>query len=138
MKRRKVVGLYGLNWARNPANIQLLEVLLDKRTGLYVLANGSMPLYIGKGIVASRIKHHAQPDKTKSAYWNYFSWFEVLKPADEGELECLLLQTLPFYVRSLNRQTGSLGKDNRRNPEDDQPLAVKFPKLAPKRRRKRQ
>ena len=139
MKRhRKIVGLYGLHWARNAANIQLLEVLLGERTGLYVLANGSMPLYIGKGIVASRIKHHAQPDKTKSDYWNYFSWFEVLKPADEGELECLLLQTLPFYVRSLNKQTGSLGKDNRRKPEDYQPLAVEFPKLLPKKKPPRQ
>src|SRR6266436_4343521 len=117
-RRRKVVGLYGLHWPRNLANLRRLKVLMGKRTGLYVLANGSMPLYIGKGRVAKRINTHARPGKTKSAYWNYFSWFEVLKPADEGELECLLLQTLPFYVRSLNKQTGSLGKDNRRKPED--------------------
>jgi hypothetical protein len=102
-RRRKVVGLYGLHWPRNRANLRKLKALLDMRTGLYVLANGSMPLYIGKGIVASRIKHHAQPDRTKSDYWNYFSWFEVLKPADEGELECLLLLTLPFYFALMKR-----------------------------------
>jgi hypothetical protein len=133
-RRRKIVGLYGLHWPRNRANIQQLKALLGKQTGLYVLANGSMPLYIGKGIVALRIENHARPGKRKSAYWNYFSWFEVLKPADEGELECLLLQTLPFFVRSLNKQTGSLGKDNRRKPNDKQPIVVEFPKLPPKKK----
>jgi hypothetical protein len=136
-KRRKIVGLYGLHWPRNRTNLRQLKALLGKRTGLYVLANGSMPLYIGKGIVALRIENHARPGKSKSAYWNYFSWFEVLKPADEGELECLLLQTLPFYVRSLNKQTGSLGKDNRNWPEEIQPIAVNFPKLLPKKKRRK-
>jgi hypothetical protein len=135
---RKVIGLYGLHWPRNRANLRNLKALMGKRTGLYVLANGSMPLYIGKGKVAKRIGNHARPGKAKSAYWNYFSWFEVLKPADEGELECLLLLTLPFYVRSLNKQTGSLGKDNRRKAEDDQPLAVEFPSLLPRKKRRRQ
>jgi hypothetical protein len=52
----------------------------------------------------------------------------------EGELECLLLQTLPFFVRSWNKQTGSLGKDNRRKPNDKQPIVVEFPKLPPKKK----
>jgi hypothetical protein len=131
-----IVGLYGLRWPRNKKNLADLKKLMGKRNGLYILANGSMPLYIGKGRVASRVRGHARPASTKSAYWNYFSWFEILKPAKDGELERLLLQVLPFYVRSLNKQTGSLGRENRRYFEDKNPKVVDFPKLVPKKKRK--
>jgi len=123
-----VVGLYGLRWPRNKENLARLKKVMGKRTGLYVLANGSMPLYIGKGRVARRVLTHDRPGASKSKYWNYFSWFEILKPASDGELECLLLQVLPFYVRSLNKQTGSLGKNNRQKFPDKTPKVVDLPK----------
>jgi hypothetical protein len=124
-----------LRWPRNPKNLAKLRKLMRKRTGLYVLANGSMPLYIGKGIVARRVRAHAREGGSKSKYWNYFSWFEIPQPRD-GELECLLLQVLPFYVRSLNRKTGSLGKKNRQYFDDENPKTVDFPKLLPKKKKK--
>jgi hypothetical protein len=131
-----IVGLYGLRWPRNTKNLAQLKKLIGKRTGLYVLANGSMPLYIGRGQIARRVRAHNRPGGSKSKYWNYFSWFEILKPATDGELECLLLQVLPFYVRSLNRQTGSLGRKNRHYFDDEQPKIVDFPKLLPKKKKK--
>src|SRR6266851_3008632 len=131
-----IVGLYGLRWPRNPKNLARLKKLMGKRTGLYVLANGSMPLYIGRGHVARRVRAHNRPGGSKSKYWNYFSWFEILKPASDVELECLLLRVLPFYVRSLNKQTGSLGKNNRQKFPDKMPKVVDFPKLLPKKRKK--
>ncbi len=131
-----VVGLYGLRWPRNKDNLLKLKKVMRKRTGLYVLANGSMPLYIGKGLVARRVWAHNRPGGSKSKYWNYFSWFEILKPASDGELESLLLQVLPFYVRSLNKQTGSLGKKNRQRFPNKVPKVVDFPKLLPKRKRR--
>lgn len=132
-----IVGLYGLRWPRNKRNLADLKKIMRKRSGIYILANGSMPLYIGKGLVASRVRSHARPAASKSAYWNYFSWFEILKPASAGELERLLLQVLPFYVRSLNKQTGSLGKHNRHYFEDKYPKIVNFPKLLPKKKKKK-
>jgi len=133
-----IVGLYGLRWPRNKENLADLKKVMGKRTGLYVLANGSMPLYIGKGIVSRRVRAHNHSGGSKSKYWNYFSWFEILKPATNGEIENLLLQVLPFYVRSLNKQTGSLGRDNRRrfNDENNTPKVVDFPKLLPKKKKK--
>jgi hypothetical protein len=67
-----------------------------------------MPMYVGKGLIASRVRGHAMKRSSKNKYWDHFTWFVIKKSGYEGELEVILLRTLPFYVRSLNRQTGSL------------------------------
>jgi hypothetical protein len=130
-----LIGLYGLSWPRNETNLEELKRIVKGKKGIYVLANGAMPLYVGKGDIVSRVVSHGAERAWKSKYWNYFSWFVVPKAERGNELENLLLSVLPFFVRSLNRQTGSLGRKNRRKPPDKNPITVKLPKLARGRKR---
>jgi hypothetical protein len=132
-----LIKLYGLSWPRNEKNLEHLKRIIKGKKGIYVLANGAMPLYVGKGNIAKRVGDHGSERAWKSRYWNYFSWFVVRKVEQGNELESLLLSVLPFFVRSLNRQTGSLGRKNRRKPPDKNPITVKLPKLARGRKRPR-
>jgi hypothetical protein len=135
---KKLVSEYGLAWPRNRENLAKIRKVIGKKTGVYVLTHGAMPMYIGKGQIARRVRRHARPGASKSKYWDYFSWFVIANSGLESELEIILLRSLPFYVRSLNRQTGSLGKKNRVEPTPDlRPVWIKLPRLGHKRKRKK-
>ena len=69
-----------------------------------------MPVYIGRGAISARLRSHGKEGSKKEQFWDRFSWFVIGKTASERELESLLLEALPFYVRSLNKQGGKLGK----------------------------
>jgi hypothetical protein len=133
-----LVSLHGLSWPRNKENLKKLKQVLRKRKGVYVLAHGAMPMYVGKGQIARRVNAHARPGSSKAQYWDYFSWFVIDTKGFEGEIETVLLRSLPFYVRSLNKQTGSLNKKNRIWPEENQrPDWIELPRLIRKKRRKK-
>ena len=135
---KKLVSEYGLAWPRNRANLNKIKKDIGKKTGVYVLTHGAMPMYVGKGQIAKRVKGHARPGSSKSKYWDHFSWFVLDNSPFECQLEVILLRSLPFYVRSLNRQTGSLGKKNRLLPVPDAgPEYVELPRLGHKRKKKR-
>jgi hypothetical protein len=95
-----------------------------------------MPMYVGKGKIASRVRGHAKKGSSKSKYWDHFSWF-VIKNSLENEIEVMLLRTLPFFIRSLNRQTGSLERGNRFHPANETPDLIPLPKLGQKKKRKK-
>src|SRR5580693_2145405 len=101
---------YGIAWPRNKENLRKIKKHLGKKTGVYVLTHGAMPMYVGKGQIAKRVKGHARPGSSKTRYWDHFSWFVIDNSRFESQLEIILLRSLPYYVRSLNRQTGSLGR----------------------------
>jgi hypothetical protein len=129
-----LVGDHGFSWPRNKKNLQQIRKLLHGKKGVCVLSHGAMPMYVGKGKIASRVRGHARTTSSKSRYWDHFSWF-VINGGFENELEVVLLRTLPFYVRSLNRQSGSLGK-KRIKADDDRPDLIPLPKLGHKTKRK--
>jgi hypothetical protein len=131
-----LVGEHGFSWPRNAKNLAQIKKLLHGKKGVYVLSHGAMPMYVGKGKIASRVRGHAKNASTKSKYWDHFSWF-VINGGFQDELEVVLLRTLPFYVRSLNRQTGSLGKKNRIAAEDHTPECIPLPKLPHEKKRKK-
>jgi hypothetical protein len=104
--RNGIVKLYGKLWTRVPANLKKLRSKeLKKLTGVYVLYNGTMPVYIGRGKICQQIQDHAR-NKKKSQFWEHFSWYEIDGEALGREIESLLLRILPFYVRSLNKKGG--------------------------------
>jgi hypothetical protein len=69
-----------------------------------------MPVYIGRGAISARLRSHGKEGSKKEQFWDRFSWFVIGKTASQLELQSLLLEALPFYVRCLNKQGGKLGK----------------------------
>jgi hypothetical protein len=105
-----LIKQFGLHWPRNQENLDELEDLAGHKSGIYVLYHGAMPLYIGRGAISARLRSHGKEGSKKHQFWDRFSWFVIGKTASERELESLLLEALPFYVRSLNKQGGKLLK----------------------------
>ena len=99
---RRLFESYGTQWARNTENLQALKGL-GKRWGVYVLCDGSMPVYIGRGRLAKRISGHKR-SRRKGQFWDHFSWYAMPSRRFEADVEALLLRMLPFYLRSLNKQ----------------------------------
>jgi len=105
-----LIKQFGLHWPRNQQNLDELEDLAGHKSGIYVLTHGAMPVHIGRGSIRARLRSHGKEGSKKEQFWDRFSWFVIGKTASERELESLLLEALPFYVRSLNKQGGKLLK----------------------------
>src|SRR4030042_5797036 len=97
----QLVSKYGSLWARNSCNLEMLRKQ-GKLSGIYVLCDGSMPVYIGRGGLFNRISSHAASRK-RGQFWDHFSWFLLSSTDFNRDTEALLLRMLPFYLRSLNR-----------------------------------
>jgi hypothetical protein len=130
-----LVKAFGLQWPRNQENLDELEDLAGHKSGIYVLYHGAMPVYIGRGMIFSRLKQHSHEVSRKNQYWDRFSWFVVANTKHERELESLLLEALPFYVRSLNKQGGKLSRKNLHKHPSDELNYVALPTLPPIRRK---
>ena len=131
---RQLVSSYGTLWARNKQNIQRLRAA-GKLWGVYILCDGSMPVYIGRGRLISRIRRH-QRSKSRGQFWDHFSWYAIPDRRFEADVEALLLRMLPFYLRSLNKQRTKF--TDARRMTDKFPVAdsIKRPNFAAKRRRR--
>lgn len=130
IENRRLFSTYGTRWARNQPNIRRL----GKLRGVYVLCDGSMPVYIGRGRLASRIAQHRR-SKSRGQSWDHFSWYAIPDRRFEAEVEALLLRLLPSYLRSLNKQRTRF--TDARGLRDKFPVAdpIRPPKLPSKRRR---
>ena len=131
-----LIKQFGLHWPRNQENLDELEDLAGHKTGIYVLYHGAMPVYIGRGAISARLRSHGKEGSKKDQFWDRFSWFVIGKTAPERELESLLLEALPFYVRSLNKQGGKLLKKLQVAAPSRELNDVAPPRLAPLRRKR--
>ena len=129
-----LIKQFGLHWPRNQENLDEIEDLAGHKSGIYVLYHGAMPVYIGRGAISSRLRSHAKEGSKKGQFWDRLSWFVVGKRDAERDLESLLLETLPFYVRSLNKQSGRLLKKLQVMAPSRELYDVALPRLAPGRR----
>ena len=92
-------------WARNPKNIAAIPSGKDPGgIGVYILFDGSMPVYVGKGNIKQRIAAHEK--KRWGQLWDRFSWFGLHEPATMHDIESLLLKMLPPLLRSRNKRGG--------------------------------
>jgi len=130
-----LVAEHGFSWPRNEKNLQQIKTAIQNKKGVYVLSHGAMPMYVGKGIIAKRVRAHAKKGSSKRKYWDHFSWF-VIKHGLQDELEVVILRSLPFYVRNLNRQTGSFGTRSFK-AKDKHPVLIPLPKLGHKKKTKK-
>lgn len=102
-----LIKQFGERWARNPENIK------DKRMpgkrkggqGVYVLYDGSTPVYIGKGNIRQRLRD-ADKSGRRGESWNHFSWYVIKDKKLIHDVEVLLIRMLPLYLRYLTRQRG--------------------------------
>jgi hypothetical protein len=122
---------YGQMWARNSTNIQAIPW---QKAGVYILFDGSMPLYVGKGHLRSRIQG-ARRSKSRSKHWDYFSWYAVDEASSRHDLEVLFLRILPFYLRVFNRQRGKFLHAEKHREHDKLPELVQKLKFAPQKKR---
>lgn len=130
------VEAHGELWPRNEQSFKALRKDARNPVGVYVLRDGTMPLYIGEGHIASRIKRHHKSG-SRGGYWDYFSWYAIPNKKHRKEIESLLLRLLPYYLRSLNKQRGRLPGSHRYGPNKAAPDYVKKPQLAPRKKSKK-
>jgi hypothetical protein len=105
----RVVLRYGTRWARNTKNIAALrDKLAGDPHGVYMLCDGSMPVYVGRGRIWRRIQSHIRGRKAR--YWDHFSWFAIDGDGQAAEIEALLLRMFPVYLRMLNGQRANFKK----------------------------
>lgn len=100
----QLVYRFGEMWARNAENIERIPPKQDGK-GLYILYDGSMPVYVGKGNIKSRIIK-AVRSRSRGQSWDHFSWYVLNEPKMIHDTEALILRMLPPYLRSLTRQKG--------------------------------
>lgn len=93
---------YGEMWVRNAKSIESVPGSSEDGQGVYVLYDGSMPVYIGMGNIRQRIRN-ARVSNRRGQMWDHFSWYVPSSSALIRDIECLLLRMLPFYLRILNR-----------------------------------
>ena len=126
-----LIKQFGLHWARNSENLEEIEDVAGHKSGVYVLYHGAMPVYIGRGAISARLRSHGKEGSRKEQFWDRFSWFVVNNAKQERELESLLLEALPFYVRSLNKQTGKLPRKLQVAAPSREVPDIALPRLAP-------
>ena len=119
----RVVRSYGTMWARNKQNIERIPGPRNGGRGVYVLFDGSMPMYVGKGNIKSRIRKASVSGRRKNL-WDHFSWYSIKNPAMTHDIEVLMLRILPPNLRSLTRQDGKFKKATRVGQKNSAPIPI--------------
>ena len=83
---------------------------------MYVLYDGSMPIYTGRGGFRNRINYAGRTIK-RDEMWDHFTWFSVRDRKKHHDLEMLMLQALPPMLRSMNRCDGKFSGPKRGQPQ---------------------
>src|SRR5208337_4772591 len=116
---------HGEMWPRNQDTIDAIPGTKDGGQGIYILFDGSTPVYIGRGNIRRRIRN-ARKSKRRGQFWDHFSWYVVPNSDYRQELEALLLRMLPIHLRILNQQRGKLtGSEKQPSPKDNRPEPIK-------------
>jgi len=116
-------------WPRNHDTIEAVPSKGKDRKGIYVLYDGSTPVYVGRGIIQRRVLS-AKKSSRRGEMWDHFSWYSVPNAQHQQELEALLLRMLPPYLRILNRQRGKLKSAKKvKAPKNSQADPIKRSKL---------
>jgi hypothetical protein len=133
-KRQSGVAKYiilhrGEMWPRNTTNIELIPRTYDDGgQGIYILFDGSTPVYVGRGNIRHRIKD-SRASTRRGQSWDHFSWYGVPEGRHEQELEALLLRMLPPHLRILNRQRGKLIGAKKHSFTDEKPDPISRPHI---------
>jgi predicted RNA-binding protein YlxR (DUF448 family) len=119
----QIVAQYGTMWARNAENISKIPRSSDDGRGVYVLFDGSMPMYVGKGKIKSRILKASKSERRKEL-WDHFSWYTIKDPAMTHDIEVLMLRILPPNLRSLTLQGGNFEKAKKVSEDNNTAVSI--------------
>jgi len=108
----QIITAYGTKWPRNTKNIRKIPGHRAGGVGVYILFDGSMPVYVGKGNIRQRVTG-ARSSKRRGQLWDRFSWYALKDPRMMHDIEVLILRMLPQYLRALTRQEGHFLKAKR-------------------------
>jgi len=111
--QKQIVTQHGTMWARNVENINRIPGSSQGGQGVYVLFDGSMPVYVGKGNIRQRIRKH-RTSKRKGQLWDRFSWYVLADKTMKHDIEVLILKMFPTYLRALTKQGGHFAKSTHR------------------------
>ena len=100
-----LIRQFGEMWARNPKNIQSVPGSSEGGQGVYILYDGSTPVYVGKGNIRQRLRA-ADKSTRRGNSWDRFSWYVLKDKSLMHDVEVLLIRILPLYLRYLTRQRG--------------------------------
>jgi hypothetical protein len=126
---KRIVTQYGTMWARNDVNIE--KIPEGKRgSGVYILFDGSMPMYVGKGEIKDRIIDAAK-SKRRGQLWDHFSWYAIKDPKLMHDIEVLMLRILPPCLRSLTRQSGNFKEATRVKQDKKNTQAISISRKSP-------
>jgi len=100
-----LVKRFGEMWARNDENMNDVPAGSEGGFGVYILYDGSTPVYIGKGKIRSRLRA-ADSSKRKGNAWDLFSWYVIKDRSLIHDIEVLMIRMLPPHLRRLTRQSG--------------------------------
>ncbi len=128
---------FGEMWARNLKNIKRIPGSKSPQggQGVYILYDGSMPVYAGKGKIKSRIRG-ARRSKSRGQFWDHFSWYVLSDPKMIHDTEVLILRMLPPYLRSLTKQKGKFLSADRINEYRQDRVAEFISRKTTKKKRK--
>ena len=117
----------GEMWARNAKNIKDVPARTKGGQGVYILYDGSTPVYVGKGNIQSRLRKANNKSKRRGNAWDYFSWYILKDPDLIHDVEVLLLRILPPYLRYMTRQGGKFKgvRSTDQEPKDSIPINIK-------------
>jgi hypothetical protein len=101
----ELIKQFGELWARNTENIEDVPGSSAGGQGVYILYDGSTPVYVGKGNIRQRLRK-ADKSGRRGNSWNHFSWYIIKDKELIHDTEVLLIRILPLYLRYLTRQRG--------------------------------
>lgn len=105
-----IVTGYGKLWPREIFDIFNGKTLIVRafpdlqQTGVYILYRDDTPYYVGKATDSLYKRLHDHSNKTTDDYfnfWNYFSFFVVSDISSVGEVEGILVASMPTANRSV-------------------------------------
>jgi hypothetical protein len=127
-----LIDEFGERWSRNSGNIEDKAIPRSKQggQGVYILYDGSTPVYIGKGNIRQRLRA-ATKDKRRRDSWDHFSWYVIKDETLRHDVEVLLIRMLPIYLRHLTRQRGHFkgGSSTHQNKLHRSPDHIRPPKF---------
>jgi len=126
-----LISKFGEMWARNTDNIEAIPGSKEGGQGVYVLYDGSMPVYVGKGNIRQRVRRARQSER-RGQSWDHFSWYVLHDLAFMDELEALLLRMLPPYLRALNRQLAKFPDAQELPEKTKEAEVIERPDVVPK------